>query len=122
VNTPITDMVVNSLITSHTDGAGVKLGGTVMIAGIAWDGGYGMNSVDVSLDGGKSWTAAALGEDHGPYALRSFSLHFTPRVSGAHVVMARAANKIGQGQATSLIANPAGYHHNLIQAVTLVAA
>jgi DMSO/TMAO reductase YedYZ molybdopterin-dependent catalytic subunit len=122
VNTPITDMVVNSLITSHADGASIKLGGTVTIAGIAWDGGYGMNSVDVSLDGGKSWTAAALGEDHGPYALRSFNLHFTPRVSGPHIIMARAANKIGQSQATSLIANPAGYHHNLIQAVTLVAA
>jgi DMSO/TMAO reductase YedYZ molybdopterin-dependent catalytic subunit len=122
VNTPITDMVVNSLITSHADGASVKAGATVTIAGVAWDGGYGLNSVEVSLDGGKNWTTAALGEDHGPYALRSFSLHFTPRGAGAHVIMARATNKIGQSQATSLIPNPAGYHHNLIQALTLVAA
>ena len=122
VNTPITDMVVNSLITSHSDGASVKVGSTVAIAGIAWDGGYGLNSVDVSIDGGKNWAAAALGEDHGPYALRSFSLHFVPRATGQHVIMARAANKIGQSQATSLIFNPAGYHHNLIQSLTLVAA
>ena len=122
VNTPITEMVVNSLITSHADGASVKVGSTVAIAGVAWDAGYGLNSVDVSLDGGKTWAVATLGDDHGPYALRSFKLHFTPRAAGAHVIMARAANKIGQSQTTSLIANPAGYHHNLIQSLTLVAA
>jgi hypothetical protein len=40
---------------------------------------------------------------------------------GKHVVMARATNKIGQGQTTTLIPNPASYHHNVIQTVTLVA-
>ena len=121
-NTPITDMVINSLITSHNDGDSIKIGSTVAIAGIAWDGGYGLNSVDVSTDGGKTWTDAALGENHGPYALRSFMLPFVPRAAGAHVIMARATNKIGQSQATTLIANPAGYHHNLIQSLTLVAS
>jgi sulfite dehydrogenase len=122
VNTPITDMVVNSLITSHADGAMVKTGSTVTVAGIAWDGGYGLSSVEVSIDGGKSWTEAALGKDSGPFALRTFSLHFVPKVAGKHVVMARATNKIGQSQATVLIPNPAGYHHNLVQALTLIAA
>jgi sulfite dehydrogenase len=122
VNTPITDMVVNSLITSHADGAMVKAGATVTVAGIAWDGGYGLSSVEVSVDAGKTWTEAALGKDNGPFALRAFSLHFVPRAAGKHVVMARAANKIGQSQATVLIPNPAGYHHNLVQALTLIAA
>jgi hypothetical protein len=36
--------------------------------------------------------------------------------------MVRATNTIGQTQTASLIANPAGYHHNVIQAVTLNAA
>jgi hypothetical protein len=45
-----------------------------------------------------------------------------PKAPGKHVIMARATNKIGQSQATVLIPNPAGYHHNLVQAVTLVAA
>jgi sulfite dehydrogenase (cytochrome) subunit A len=122
VNTPITDMVVNSLITSHVDGAMVKVGATVAVAGIAWDGGYGMSSVEVSVDGGKTWTAATLGKDHGPFALRAWTLHFVPRAPGKHVVMARATNKIGQSQATVLIPNPAGYHHNLVQSLTLNAA
>jgi DMSO/TMAO reductase YedYZ molybdopterin-dependent catalytic subunit len=122
VNTPITDMVVNSLITSHVDGAMVKVGAPVTVAGIAWDGGYGISTVDVSVDGGKTWAAAALGKDHGPFALHSWSLHFSPKAPGKHVVMARATNKIGQSQTTALIPNPAGYHHNLVQALTLVAA
>ena len=34
-------MVVNSLITSHADGAKVKAG-KVTVSGLAWDGGYGI--------------------------------------------------------------------------------
>jgi DMSO/TMAO reductase YedYZ molybdopterin-dependent catalytic subunit len=122
VNTPITEMVVNSLITSHLDGAMVKVGAPVAVAGIAWDGGYGLSSVEVSVDGGKTWTSATLGKDLGSFALRSWVLHFLPKAPGKHVVMARATNKIGQTQATALIPNPAGYHHNIVQSMTLVAA
>ena len=32
--------------------------------------------------------------------------------------MARATNRIGQGQTTELIHNPAGYHHNVVHGVT----
>jgi DMSO/TMAO reductase YedYZ molybdopterin-dependent catalytic subunit len=52
VNTPITEMVVNSLITSHGQGANVNVGSSVMVGGIAWDGGYGLQVVEVSTDGG----------------------------------------------------------------------
>jgi hypothetical protein len=45
-----------------------------------------------------------------------------PKSPGKFVIMARATNKIGQSQTTALIQNPAGYHHNLVQTVTLVAA
>jgi len=115
-------MVVNSLITRHSDGAPVKAGVNLVVAGIAWDGGYGISSVAVSIDGGKTWTAAVLGKDDlGQFAFRAWSYGFAPRTRGKHVVMARATNKIGQGQTTTLIQNPAGYHHNVVQTVTLVA-
>jgi sulfite dehydrogenase len=114
-NTPITEMVVNSLITSHADGANAKAGDS--IGGIAWDGGYGITSVEVSADGGKNWAAAQLGQDLGKFAFRTFSapLGRTGKVS----VMARATNKIGQTQTTELNFNPAGYHHNVIHSITL---
>src|SRR5262249_56290830 len=61
-NTPITEMVVNSLITSHADGAAVKAGSKVTVGGIAWDGGYGSRSVEASRGGGKTCSTACFGE------------------------------------------------------------
>jgi len=37
---------------------------------IGWDAGYGVNTVEVPADGGKTWLAAKLGEDVGHYAFR----------------------------------------------------
>jgi DMSO/TMAO reductase YedYZ molybdopterin-dependent catalytic subunit len=118
VNTPITEIVVNSLITEPTEGADLKTAGPITIGGIAWDGGYGINKVEVSSDGGTTWTAATLGEDLGRFAFRTFSYKFAPKAPGKQTVMARASNKIGQTQTTELIQNPAGYHHNVIHSVS----
>ncbi len=122
VNAPITEMVVNSLITSHAEGSSVRAGRPIDIAGIAWDAGYGITTVEVSSDGGKSWIAATLGEDLGRYAFRTWKYAFTPKGKGTHKIMARAFNKAGQGQTSELIHNPAGYHHNVIQTLTLNAS
>jgi DMSO/TMAO reductase YedYZ molybdopterin-dependent catalytic subunit len=117
VNTPITEMVVNSLITSHADGASVKAG-TVTVGGIAWDGGYGIRGVEITIDAGRTWMAAALGQDLGRYAFRPFSIEL-PAKAGRLSVTARATNAIGQTQTSALIANPAGYHHNVLHTVLL---
>jgi DMSO/TMAO reductase YedYZ molybdopterin-dependent catalytic subunit len=118
VNTPITEMVVNSLITSHEEGGEVKAGTPLTIGGIAWDAGYGIRTVDVSTDSGRTWTTAQLGEDLGRFAFRAFSFPVTA-AKGKLAVTARATNKVGQTQTAELIQNPAGYHHNVIQTITL---
>jgi DMSO/TMAO reductase YedYZ molybdopterin-dependent catalytic subunit len=118
-NTPITEMVVNSLITNPVTDSTVRLGSNVTISGLAWDGGYGIQSVEVSLDDGRSWSQATLGEDLGRFAFRPWKYSFVPHVRNKYVVKARATNQIGQTQTTQLIPNPAGYHHNLIQSLTL---
>jgi DMSO/TMAO reductase YedYZ molybdopterin-dependent catalytic subunit len=118
-NTPITEMVVNSLITSHRDGTKVTAG-KVTVSGMAWDGGYGIRSVAVSTDGGKNWSSATLGEDLGRYALRPWSFNLAAK-RGANTVMVNATNKIGQGQVSDLIFNGAGYHNNVMQNITLTA-
>ena len=120
VNTPITELVPNSLITSHTDGAKIKAG-RVTVGGIAWDGGYGIRTVDFSSDGGNTWTPAKLGEDLGRFAFRPWSYDLVAK-PGKNTVMARATNVIGQTQVASLILNPAGYHNNVMQTLTLKAA
>jgi DMSO/TMAO reductase YedYZ molybdopterin-dependent catalytic subunit len=119
VNTPITEIVVNSLITGPNDGARVKRGHKTSVSGIAWDGGYGIRSVEISADNGKSWTEAALGEDPGKFAFRGWSHEFIPKQSGKLAVTARATNKISQTQTRELIQNPAGYNNNVAQTVTL---
>ena len=117
--TPITEIVVNSLITSPADGARIAAGRRTSISGIAWDGGYGISTVEVSADDGKTWSEAALGEDPGKFAFRTWSHEFTPKRRGKLAVTARATNKIGQTQTRELIQNPAGYNNNVAQTVTL---
>jgi len=115
--TPITEMVVNSLITSHRDGAKVKTG-KVTVSGLAWDGGYGIRAVDISTDDGQTWLQARLGEDLGRYAFRPWSFELNAK-RGKNTVMANAINSIGQTQTATLIFNPAGYHNNVMQNITL---
>jgi DMSO/TMAO reductase YedYZ molybdopterin-dependent catalytic subunit len=118
-NTPITEIVVNSFITNPADGARAKAGRKTAISGIAWDGGYGIRSVEISADNGKSWTEASLGEDPGKFAFRTWRYEFIPKRRGKLALTARATNKIGQTQAQELIPNPAGYCNNVAQTVAL---
>jgi DMSO/TMAO reductase YedYZ molybdopterin-dependent catalytic subunit len=117
---PVTEIVVNSLITSVTDGQRVRAGAPLTVAGIAWDGGFGIRSVEVSVDDGRSWQPAGLGADPGRYSFRPWSFTFTP-ARGSHVVSARATNGVGATQVERLIFNPAGYHNNAIQRLALSA-
>ncbi len=118
--TPITEMVVNSLITSHRNGDKVKAG-KVAVSGQAWDGGYGIRSVDVSTDGGKAWSAAKLGQDLGRFAFRPWSFDLSAK-RGKNTVMVNATNKLGQAQVSELIFNGAGYHNNVMQNISLIAS
>jgi DMSO/TMAO reductase YedYZ molybdopterin-dependent catalytic subunit len=119
-NTPITEMVVNSLITSHADGAKVKAG-KVTVSGLAWDAGYGITYVTASTDGGKTWSTATLGEDLGRFAFRPWSFTLDAK-KGKNTVMANASNRIGQTQTPALLFNPAGYNNNVMQNITLDAS
>jgi hypothetical protein len=119
VNTPITEMVVNSLITNVVNAQQVPSGRALEIKGIAWDGGYGIARVEVSTDGGQSWRTATLGTDYGRFSFRPWSHALTPTDKGTLTLMARAANRNGATQTFELIQNPAGYHHNVVQRVAL---
>jgi sulfite dehydrogenase len=119
---PVTELLTNSLITSPADGTKVKAGSAVTIGGIAWDGGHGIASVEITADDGKTFVAAELGEDLGAFAFRTFHHSFEAAGKGPHRFRARATNRIGQTQASEAVTNPAGYHHNLMQTVTIFVA
>ena len=116
-NEPITEMVVNSLITSLRSGQQIAVGRPIEVRGLAWDGGSGIAKVEVSVDGGQTWAAAKLGKDLGRYSFRPFALGAPTKERGARVVMARATGVSGRTQVEQLLHNPAGYHHNVIQRV-----
>lgn len=121
-NTPITEMVVNSVITSPAEGDSVRRGQAVTVKGIAWDGGYGIALVEVSADGGQTWSRATLGSDAGRYSFRPWTMPMTLDKAGPLGLMARATNAIGQSQTVALVQNPAGYHHNLMHSVGITVA
>jgi sulfite dehydrogenase (cytochrome) subunit A len=118
-NTPITEMVVNSLITNLRDGQKVPPGRPLEVKGIAWDAGYGIRTVEVSTDAGRTWRGAELGKDVGRFSWRQWSYAFKPEKKGPLAVMARATNRQGATQTYELILNPAGYHHNVVQRVEI---
>ena len=115
--TPITEMLVNSLITNLEEGQRLHAGRPAAVKGIAWDGGYGIRRVEISLDEGRSWQAAELGTDLGRYSFRPWQHAFTPRAKGHMSVMARASNAQGSTQVSELIFNGPGYHNNVMQKI-----
>jgi sulfite dehydrogenase len=118
---PINRLNVRSFVTSLTDGMHVKTGRQTVVRGIAFDGGYGVNEVAFSSDGGKNWQAAVLGKDLGRYSFREWSAAFTPKQKGNHELLVRAVNRIGQGQPASALWNPAGYMRNVVESTRVVA-
>jgi DMSO/TMAO reductase YedYZ molybdopterin-dependent catalytic subunit len=118
-STPITEIMVNSLITQPVEGARLPAGKAVNVTGIAWDGGAGVRRVEISLDGGSTWSTAELGDDLGRFSFRPWRFSFTPMTTVKQLIMARASNAQGTTQPSELIFNAPGYHNNVVQKVTV---
>lgn len=117
--TPITEIAVNSLIVDPAERAMLARGRTIEIRGIAWDGGAGLARVEYSIDGGRSWMRVEFGDDLGRFSFRPWHFALTPREPGPLAVQVRATNRLGVSQPQELIRNPAGYHHNVVQTLTV---
>ena len=118
---PIGRFDVRSFVTSVRDGARIPAGVPLALRGIAFDGGYGIREVAVSVDGGRTWTSAALSRDYGKYSFREWQTSATLS-PGEHRIMVRAVNSIGQTQPPEPLWNPAGYMRNVVETVRLRAA
>jgi hypothetical protein len=118
-NTPITEMLVNSLITSPAPSANLRRDEPATLAGKAWDNGVGIAAVEVSVDGRQSWREVALGKDLGRFAWREFHMPIDTSRSGPLEIAVRARSRNGATQPEKLTVNPAGYHDNIVQTVRL---
>ncbi|MBC7637172.1 MAG: sulfite oxidase [Acetobacteraceae bacterium] len=115
---PVTENVLNCVITNVRDGDTVPLAG-LELRGVAWGGG-GVQSVSVSLDDGTRWRSAILGPDIGRYAFRTWRYTITGVRPGPLSVLVRAASNDGQTQGERVRYNPGGYHYNTQRKLTLV--
>ena len=86
------------------------------IEGIAFDSGHGIRRMEVSTDGGASWSDARLDPEIGKYSWRRWRLSWTPRNRGQYRLMARATNAVGETQSKEQW-NRAGFMWNVIQDV-----
>ena len=117
--TPVTELLVNSLIVSPGSGARLSRGAHAELAGKAWDGGAGIEGVEVSVDGGQRWRDATLQRDLGRFAWREFRFVLDTSRAGRLDVAVRARSRNGAKQPDKLTPNPSGYHDNIVQAVSL---
>jgi DMSO/TMAO reductase YedYZ molybdopterin-dependent catalytic subunit len=120
--TPVTELMVNSLITSPVSGARLRRNAHAELAGKAWDAGAGIDGVEVSVDGGRSWRDATLQRDLGRFAWRDFRFVLDTSSAGRLDVAVRARSRNGAKQPDKLTPNPSGYHDNIVQTVSLEVA
>jgi sulfite oxidase len=114
---PVTALNVKSLILSPADGKRLRSGVETTVSGVAWSGGGAqVRRVEVSVDGGRTWRDAELGESPGRYAWRAFTHRFVP-AAGTARILARGSDDRGGIQPNVSPWNPGGYLWNGIQSV-----
>jgi sulfite dehydrogenase (cytochrome) subunit A len=117
---PIGRFTVRSFITSLANDAKVPAG-PITLKGIAFDGGTGIKEVAVSIDDGKTWAPAKLGQDLGKYSFREWQLPVT-LAAGPHDLKVRATSNDGKTQPMTPLWNPAGYLRNVVETAHVMAA
>jgi sulfite dehydrogenase (cytochrome) subunit A len=111
---PINRMSLRSLFVRPEPGEQVAAGAAYEIQGIAFDRGSGIQRVEVSTNGGRTWQEARLDSDLGRYAWRRWRFRWTPPGKGKHQLQVRALNRAGEQQTSSLW-NRSGYMRNVIE-------
>jgi sulfite oxidase len=106
-------VALNADVLSPADGATVAAG-PVQLRGYAFAGGERyVARVDVSLDGGATWSQADLLEDLGPWAWRHWRITVT-LAPGQHEIIVRAwdSSAATQPEDEAALWNPKGYVNN----------
>ncbi|MEO7038616.1 MAG: molybdopterin-dependent oxidoreductase [Candidatus Elarobacter sp.] len=118
---PINRMVVRSFLTNITDGQAMKAG-RAAVRGIAFDGGSGIKSVELSPDGGTTWSPGSLERDYGKYSFRRWSADVELAAGKTYELACRAVGNDGGQQTTTPIWNAGGYMRNIVQTYKVTVA
>jgi len=117
---PVERFPVRSFLISPDGSSKIPAGMNVTLRGIAFSGFGAVNRVEVSDDGGKNWTAAKLGENHGAYSFRTWEAPWIARSPGRYSIAVRATDEKGNTQPDEPVWNPGGYLWNRIERQELV--
>ncbi len=91
---------------------------TYVLEGRAWSGEAPVAVVEVSDDGGATWTSAKLERDvDSPFAWCAWRLEWTPRQVGEVELCCRARDAVGNTQPLEPVENLGGYVNNGVQRV-----
>jgi hypothetical protein len=96
--------------------------GPCTLRGRAWSGRAPIERVEVSTDGGASWSEARLEAPAGPHAWTGWSFEWDPREPGAYELCSRATDTTGATQPPEPEWNVHGVENNAVQRVPLVVA
>ena len=105
---PVREMEVRAIITAAGPGTA---------AGYAWTGRGTVNRVELSSDGGRTFSEARLGASAGPYGWTAWEAEWRADGPGEHVLVARAFDSSGRVQPLEQSWNALGYANNQAQPV-----
>jgi sulfite dehydrogenase len=114
VTVPIKRMAVHSIFVSPEPQAQLRTGNSYQLQGVANDGGSGIRKVEVSTDGGATWSEATLGKDLGKYSWRLWQADWKPAARGSYRLMTRATGGDGATQPVSQW-NRSGYQRDVVE-------
>jgi DMSO/TMAO reductase YedYZ molybdopterin-dependent catalytic subunit len=117
---PLERFPVRSFLISPDGSSKIPAGLNVTLRGIAFSGYGRVNRVEISDDGGKTWTEATLGEDLGAYSFRTWEAPWKAKSPGRYSLAARATDEKGNTQPDEPVWNPGGYLWNRIERQELV--
>lgn len=101
------DAIVKTMSRIDLPGHGMTIPGLHQrVQGLAFAGTRGIRLVEVSIDGGEQWTAAALEPPSSPYAWNFWSYDWAVLAPGRYTMLVRATDGTGKIQ-TSLEQDPA---------------
>ncbi len=92
---------------------------SVTLTGKAWAGHGGVSRVEVSVDGGATWSEVQLAESKSPFAWRSWSFLWNAK-PGEYMLHVRASDAGGNVQPVNQEWNFGGYGNNGVQRVKVV--
>jgi hypothetical protein len=113
---PMTTMNVKSIIGSHDNG--VIAPGEQEIVGVAFSDGAPVKRVELTFDGGKSWTDATLDMSEQKYGFRVFRYAWKAS-KGKYAIASRATDTSGATQPDVAAWNPSGYLFNAIDPIMI---